>query len=90
MSDLHRSIVFKDEEVTLVQSCDESTAGVGHRGRHVDQLDATSKSEGVVIGRPCKYVDENDALDYVAGFCVINDVSEREWQIERGGQWDKR
>jgi ureidoglycolate lyase len=44
---------------------------------------------GVVIGRPCKYVDENDALDYVAGFCVINDVSEREWQIERGGQWDK-
>ncbi|MGN6808093.1 MAG: ureidoglycolate lyase [Trinickia sp.] len=44
---------------------------------------------GVVIGRPCKYVDEANALDYVAGFCVINDVSEREWQIERGGQWDK-
>ena len=44
---------------------------------------------GVVIGRACKYVDEKDALDYVAGFCVINDVSEREWQIERGGQWDK-
>ena len=44
---------------------------------------------GVVIGRPCKYVDEQNALDYVAGFCVINDVSEREWQIERGGQWDK-
>ena len=44
---------------------------------------------GVVIGRPCKYVDETNALDYVAGFCVINDVSEREWQIERGGQWDK-
>ncbi|WP_369065504.1 ureidoglycolate lyase [Burkholderia gladioli] len=44
---------------------------------------------GVVIGRPCKNVDEVDALDYVAGYCVINDVSEREWQIERGGQWDK-
>lgn len=44
---------------------------------------------GVVIGRPCKYVDEKDALDYVAGFCIVNDVSEREWQIERGGQWDK-
>ncbi|ATF89097.1 MULTISPECIES: ureidoglycolate lyase [Burkholderia] len=44
---------------------------------------------GVVIGRPCKNVDEADALDYVAGYCVINDVSEREWQIERGGQWDK-
>lgn len=44
---------------------------------------------GVVIGRPCKNVNEADALDYVAGYCVINDVSEREWQIERGGQWDK-
>jgi len=44
---------------------------------------------GVVIGRPCKYVEEANALDYVAGFCIINDVSEREWQIERGGQWDK-
>ncbi|GLZ19140.1 hypothetical protein Bpla01_26700 [Burkholderia plantarii] len=44
---------------------------------------------GVVIGRECKHVDEASALDYVAGYCVINDVSEREWQIERGGQWDK-
>ena len=44
---------------------------------------------GVVIGKPAKYIDEAHALDYVAGYCVINDVSEREWQIERGGQWDK-
>ncbi|MDI7046585.1 fumarylacetoacetate hydrolase family protein, partial [Escherichia coli] len=44
---------------------------------------------GVVIGKPAKYVDEANALDYVAGYCVINDVSEREWQIERGGTWDK-
>lgn len=44
---------------------------------------------GVVIGQPCKYVDEAHALEYVAGYCVVNDVSEREWQIERGGQWDK-
>ncbi|WP_206996140.1 ureidoglycolate lyase [Trinickia mobilis] len=44
---------------------------------------------GVVIGKPCKYVDEARALDYVAGYCVVNDVSEREWQTERGGQWDK-
>jgi ureidoglycolate lyase len=43
----------------------------------------------VVIGKPAKYVDEANALDYVAGYCVINDVSEREWQIERGGTWDK-
>lgn len=44
---------------------------------------------GVVIGKPCKYVEAADALSYVAGYCVVNDVSEREWQIERGGQWDK-
>jgi ureidoglycolate lyase len=44
---------------------------------------------GVVIGKACKYVEAADALDYVAGYCVVNDVSEREWQIERGGQWDK-
>ncbi len=44
---------------------------------------------GVVIGKPAKYITEAEALDHVAGYCVINDVSEREWQIERGGTWDK-
>ena len=44
---------------------------------------------GVVIGKHAKNVSEADALNYVAGYCVINDVSEREWQLERGGQWDK-
>ncbi|WP_244849687.1 ureidoglycolate lyase [Caballeronia sp. SL2Y3] len=44
---------------------------------------------GVVIGKQAKYVDEATALDYVAGYCVINDVSEREWQLEHGTQWDK-
>jgi ureidoglycolate lyase len=44
---------------------------------------------GVVIGKPAKYVTEAEALDHVAGYCVVNDVSEREWQIERGGTWDK-
>ncbi|MFM0050390.1 ureidoglycolate lyase [Caballeronia grimmiae] len=44
---------------------------------------------GVVIGREAKYIDEANALDYVAGYCVINDVSEREWQLEHGTQWDK-
>jgi len=44
---------------------------------------------GVIIGKNAKYVPENHAMDYVAGYCVINDVSEREYQIERGGQWDK-
>jgi 2-keto-4-pentenoate hydratase/2-oxohepta-3-ene-1,7-dioic acid hydratase in catechol pathway len=44
---------------------------------------------GVVIGRRAKNVNEDDALDYVAGYCVVNDVSEREYQTKRGGQWDK-
>lgn len=44
---------------------------------------------GVVIGKAAKYVDEADALNHVAGYCVINDVSEREFQIERQGQWSK-
>src|SRR5690606_32512265 len=44
---------------------------------------------GVVIGRRAKYVDESRALEHVAGYCVVNDVSEREFQFERQGQWDK-
>ncbi|HZQ40287.1 MAG TPA: fumarylacetoacetate hydrolase family protein [Rhizomicrobium sp.] len=44
---------------------------------------------GVVIGSRTSYVGEQEALDHVAGYCVINDVSEREYQTERGGQWDK-
>jgi 2-keto-4-pentenoate hydratase/2-oxohepta-3-ene-1,7-dioic acid hydratase in catechol pathway len=44
---------------------------------------------GVVIGKTARYVPENEALDYVAGYCVCNDVSEREFQTERGGTWDK-
>lgn len=44
---------------------------------------------GVVIGTGGRYISEADALSHVAGYCVINDVSEREFQIERGGTWDK-
>ena len=44
---------------------------------------------GIVIGKGGSYIDEADAMDHVAGFCVINDVSEREFQIERAGTWDK-
>ncbi|HEY0918250.1 fumarylacetoacetate hydrolase family protein [Devosia sp.] len=44
---------------------------------------------GVVIGKEARYVDEADALDHVAGYCVINDLSERHFQTERGGQWTK-
>ncbi|MDY6858711.1 MAG: fumarylacetoacetate hydrolase family protein [Pseudomonadota bacterium] len=44
---------------------------------------------GVVIGKPAKYVSAEEALDHVAGYMVVNDVSERAFQIERGGQWTK-
>ena len=44
---------------------------------------------GVVIGKQAAYVEEKDALDYVAGYCVINDLSERAFQKERNGQWTK-
>jgi len=44
---------------------------------------------GVVIGKQARYVTQKSALDYVAGYCAANDVSEREFQLERGGQWDK-
>lgn len=44
---------------------------------------------GVVIGTHGKYISEADALSHVAGYCIINDVSERAFQIERGGTWDK-
>jgi 2-keto-4-pentenoate hydratase/2-oxohepta-3-ene-1,7-dioic acid hydratase in catechol pathway len=44
---------------------------------------------GVVIGTTASYVSEGEALAHVAGYCVVNDISEREYQMERGGTWDK-
>lgn len=44
---------------------------------------------GIVIGTRARYVSQKDALGHVAGYCIVNDVSEREFQIERGGTWDK-
>jgi 2-keto-4-pentenoate hydratase/2-oxohepta-3-ene-1,7-dioic acid hydratase in catechol pathway len=44
---------------------------------------------GVVIGREARYVEIDDALDHVAGYCVVNDLSERDFQMNRGGQWVK-
>ena len=44
---------------------------------------------GVIIGKPAKYVTEADALDHVAGYCVVNDLSERDFQLHRAGQWVK-
>jgi 2,4-diketo-3-deoxy-L-fuconate hydrolase len=43
----------------------------------------------IVIGKPTKYVKEEDAIDHIAGYCICNDVSERSFQLEKGSQWDK-
>ena len=44
---------------------------------------------GIIIGSKTTYVPEHEALEHVAGYCIVNDVSEREYQLERGGTWDK-
>ncbi len=44
---------------------------------------------GVVIGKAGRYIEEADARSHVAGYCVVNDISEREYQLERSGTWDK-
>ncbi len=72
----------------------KATSSIG--GPHDDVLMVrnSTKSDwevelGIVIGRPVKYISSDKALDYVAGYCLINDLSEREWQLERGGNWSK-
>ena len=44
---------------------------------------------GIIIGKKAKYISEDDARNYIAGYCVVNDVSERDFQIKRSGQWTK-
>ncbi len=44
---------------------------------------------GIVIGKKTKYISENKSFDHIFGYCIVNDISEREFQIERSGQWDK-
>tara|TARA_Y100000768_G_scaffold267057_1_gene204003 strand:- start:540 stop:1382 length:843 start_codon:yes stop_codon:yes gene_type:complete len=44
---------------------------------------------GIVIGKETKHISENEAEDHILGYCLVNDISEREWQIEKSGQWVK-
>ena len=44
---------------------------------------------GIVIGKKAQYISEDRSLEYIFGYCIVNDISEREFQIERSGQWDK-
>ncbi len=79
-----------------VRACHLHEGNVGHRWPN-DNVVIPRGSEktdwevelGVVIGKTAKYVSEADALDYVAGYCVSHDVSERAFQTERQGQWTK-
>lgn len=56
--------------------------------RHAEKVDWEAEL-GIVIGKQARYVSADAALDYVAGYCLVNDVSERSYQMERGGTWDK-
>ncbi|MCR8546861.1 fumarylacetoacetate hydrolase family protein [Salipiger sp. P9] len=76
-------ILFSKASSALSGPCDPVTLPAG-----------SEKSDwevelGVVIGRPCSGVTEAEALEYVAGYCTVNDLSERAWQMEHGGQWIK-
>jgi Fumarylacetoacetate (FAA) hydrolase family len=61
----------------------------GYAARVLHQKGDWEVELGIVIGRGASYVEEDKALDHVAGYCIVNDVSEREYQLERGGSWDK-
>jgi len=72
----------------------KAVSAIGGPHDDITLLRGSSKSDwevelGVVIGKRAHYITPDQALDAVAGFCLINDLSEREWQIERGGNWSK-
>jgi 2,4-didehydro-3-deoxy-L-rhamnonate hydrolase len=76
-------IVFMKATSAICGPCDEVI-----KPRNSTKMDWEVEL-GIVVGRLARYVDVAKALDYVAGYCVINDISEREFQLERGGTWDK-
>ncbi len=76
-------ILFYKANSSVVGACDDVVMPRG--STHTDW----EVELGVVIGKPAKYVSEADALDHVAGYCVINDVSERHFQMNLSGQWTK-
>jgi len=83
-------LAVPDEPVVFMKA---TSAIVGPRDDVIQPLGSTKLDWevelGVVIGAVTRYVPEDRALDHVAGYCVVNDVSERAFQLERGGTWDK-
>lgn len=70
----------------------KATSAISEANDNVEIPPGSGKSDwevelGLVIGKEAKYVTEEDAMGHIAGYCVINDLSERHFQLERGGQW---
>lgn len=76
-------VVFMKATSSLCGACDDTIVP-----KHSQKLDWEVEL-GIVIGKTASYVSEADADQHIAGYCVVNDVSERYFQLERGGQWDK-
>jgi len=76
-------VVFMKADTSIAGPNDDVIMPVGSR-----KLDWEVEL-GIIIGKQAQYVQESDALEYVAGYCVVNDISEREFQIEGTGQWTK-
>lgn len=72
----------------------KATSAIVGPDDHVEIPKGSAKTDwevelGIVIGKAARYVAEGDAMDHIAGYCVVNDVSERAFQLERQGTWDK-
>ena len=72
----------------------KATSSISGANDNIELIRGSEKTDwevelGIIIGSHTKYVSEDDALDHVAGYCVVNDISERHWQLERQGNWTK-
>ena len=72
----------------------KATSAISGPNDNIELVRGSEKTDwevelGIIIGSHTKYVSEDDALDRVAGYCVVNDISERHWQLERQGNWTK-
>ena len=72
----------------------KATSAISGPNDNIELVRGSEKTDwevelGIIIGSHTKYVSEDDALDHVAGYCVVNDISERHWQLERQGNWTK-
>ena len=72
----------------------KATSSINGPNDHIEILPDSKKLDwevelGIIIGKETKHIDQNQSQDHILGYCLVNDVSEREWQIEKMGQWVK-